>query len=113
MNIQHLEVNAGEDRTLTVYGRDASNAASDLTGKTITVYIGRPPNDPSDRTATLTKTGTIVDASLGSFTISIANSDTENLIPGDYQYIAETATAAGSISVVARGRFRILSTITS
>lgn len=113
MNLQHFEVNAGEDRTLTVYGRDASNAAVDLTGKTITVYVGRPPNNPRSTTAVLTKTGTIVSASAGSFTISIANSDTETLTPGDYQYIAETTTSGGLVAVVARGRFRILSTITS
>ena len=112
-NVQHLEVYAGEDRTLTIYGRDASNAAVDLTGKTITVYIGRKPNDPTTRQAVLTKTGTAVVAADGSFTISIANSDTQNLTSGDWQYIAETTTGAGAVEVVARGRFRILPTITS
>jgi hypothetical protein len=113
MNIQHLEVNAGEDRTLMLYGRDASNAASNLTGKTIAVYVGRPPNNPRSTTSVLTKTGTIVSASAGSFSIDIANGDTDNLTPGDYQYVAETTTSGGLIAVVTRGRFRILSTITS
>ena len=112
-NVQHFEVYAGEDRTLTMYGRDASNAASDLTDKTITVYIGRKPNDPTVRSAIVTKTGTIVSALSGSFTVSIAASDTDNLTPGDWQYVAETTTGSGSVSVIARGRFRILSTITS
>ena len=112
-NVQHLEVYAGEDRTLTIYGRDASNAAVNLTGKTIAVYIGRKPNDPSARQAVLTKTGTIVSASAGSFSIPIAASDTANLTTGDWQYTAETTTGAGAIEVVARGRFRINPVVTS
>ena len=111
-NTQQLEVYAGEDRTLTLYARDASNLPVNLTGKTITVYIGRKPTDPDRDQAILTKTGTIVSASAGSFSIAIAASDTANLTTGDWQYNAQTSSG-GSTAVVTRGRFRINPVVTS
>ncbi len=107
MNIQHLEVSAGEDRTLTVYARDASNNPADLTNKSIALYVGQGPWHP-DRTAPLiTYVGTATDAPNGVFTVPVLASDTRYR-GGDYRYVARTTTSGGNVKTVSQGRFRIV-----
>jgi hypothetical protein len=106
-NVQSVEMYAGETRTLTFYGRDASNNPVSLTGKTVEFYIGRPPLHPDYPTAIITKTGTGTDIGGGVFTITLAATDTTNM-HGDYEYMAKaTTTGTGAIAVIARGRFRV------
>lgn len=112
MNRQHLEVVSGENRTLTGYARDSSNAVANLTSKTITVYVGVRPNDPDRSGAVFTKTGTVTSASGGIFTFPVTPGDTNNL-EGDYEWQAKTTDGSGNIAVVAQGRFRILPDITA
>jgi hypothetical protein len=107
VNVQHLDVFGGENRTLTLYARDASNLPVDLTGSTISWTVGRRPNDPTNRTGVFTKTGTIVSASDGSFTVPVVPSDTCDLFPGNYQHVAEVTDSDGNVSVVCLGRFRV------
>lgn len=106
MNVQHLDVFAGEDRTPTLYARDPSNNVADLTGKTIAWYVGRSPWRPDCSNAAFTKTGTIVGASAGTFSVPITPSDTEWL-NGDYEHMAKTTDGSGLVAVVCQGRFRI------
>lgn len=107
MNLQHLEVFAGEDRTPTLYARDPSNVALSLTGKTIAWYVARPPWHPDRRNAIITKAGTTVSASAGTFTVPILAADTQYL-EGDYEHMAvSTVTATGLLAVVCKGRFRV------
>jgi hypothetical protein len=105
-NVQSLEMFAGESRTLTFRGRDASNNTLSLSGKTVTLYIGRPPLHPDHPTAIITKTGTVTDAANGVFTVALTADDTENMA-GDYEFMA-IATSTGVVTVIARGRFRVL-----
>lgn len=43
MNRQHLEINAGEDRVLTLSARDARNAPKSLTSHTLSWRVGKGP----------------------------------------------------------------------
>lgn len=111
MNLQHAEVFAGEDRTLTLYARDSSNVPADLTGKTVSWMMGRSPYNRDSTWPILTKAGTVTDAANGLFTVPILSADTAWL-EGDYQHQAETTvTASGLKAVVTIGRFRVRPTM--
>lgn len=107
MNIEHIDLFAGEDRTITLNGRDASNNPLSLTGKTVQWFVGRPPLWPDDGRATFTKVGTVTVAASGTFTVPVVAADTLNL-EGDYEHMAKaTTTAGGAVAVITRGRFRV------
>lgn len=107
MNVQHLEVFAAEDRTSTLYARDASNAAVSLTGKTVSWSVGRSPRNLDSTWPIFTKAGTVTDAANGVFTVPVTPSDTRYL-RGDYEHQAETTvTASGLKAIVTIGRFRV------
>ena len=105
-NIQNLDVYAYEDRTETLEARDSANDAADLTSKTVTWVVGRPPLFPSDGRAIFTKTGSVVSAPAGTFTVAIDAADTQYL-DGDYEHMATTLDGSGLTAVVCRGRFRV------
>lgn len=110
MNVQHLDVFAGEDATKTVYARDSANLAADLTGKTVTWYVGRSPWRPDNSNAIFTKTGTVTSATTGVFTVPVTPADTQYL-SGDYEHMAKTTDGSGLIAVVCQGRFRVRSAL--
>ena len=107
MQVQHIDVYAGEDRTQTLYARDSSNLPVNLTGKTITWQLAKPPNNPANMQSILTYTGTVVNASAGSYTIPIAASATSGFTPGDYLHQAQTTDGSGNVAIVTVGRFRL------
>lgn len=111
-NVEHFEVYAGEDRSLTVHARNSSNAVVSLTGKTLTFYVGRPPMRPDNTTSLITKTGSTVSASAGTSSITIAASDTLRM-DGDYEHMSKTVDSSGNTVVVSRGRFRVLTALVS
>lgn len=76
MNLQELEVQAGESRTLTLYARDTSNNPQDLTSRTVAWLVGRPPFDPGNRIAVIEKTGTVTNAAGGVYTVTLDPADT-------------------------------------
>lgn len=110
MNVEHIDVVAGEDRTVTLRARDSANAAVSLSGKTITGYFGRRPDDPVDNGAVFTKTGTATVTASGVYTLSIAGSDTQYM-QGDYFYQVKTVTSSNAVAVVSQGRFRVHPTV--
>lgn len=107
MNVQHLEVNAGEDRTLTLNARDASNLPVSLAGKTVAFYVGKSPWHPDSPRVLVTKTGTVTDAANGVFTVPVAATDTQYR-HGDYEHVSKTTDGSGNVAQVCTGRFRIL-----
>lgn len=110
MNVQHLEVFAGENRTPTLYARDQNNAAVSLSGKTITWNVGRSPRNLDSDWPIFTKTGVVVSAPAGTFTVAITPADTQYM-RGDYEHMALTTDASGNVAVVTMGRFRVRRTI--
>jgi uncharacterized protein (DUF2345 family) len=109
-NLQHLEVFAGENRTPTLYARDPSNVAVSLSGKTITWNVGRSPRNRDSSWPIFSKTGTIVSAPAGTFTVAITPDDTQYMA-GDYEHMALTTDGSGNVAVVTTGRFRVRPTI--
>ncbi len=101
-NVQNLDMTAGETRTFTLYARDPDNAVQSLTGLTVTWRIGKAPWDPMSDIAMLTKTGSTVSASAGSFTVSLTYDDTYN-ISGDFTHQAITSSGV----VVVTGKLHV------
>lgn len=104
--IAHLDCYAGDARTFDLSARDESNLPVDLTDKTIAWYIGRSPFRPDNSTAIVTKTGTIVDAALGTFTVPVVLADTQDL-NGDFEHMAVASDTGGARAVLCQGRFRV------
>lgn len=112
-NVTHLDLYAGEARTITLNGRDASNNAVNLTGKTVAWYVGRTPMHPEDDRAIFSATGTVTVAASGTFTVPVTAADTADLA-GDYEHMAKaTTTATGAVAVIVRGRFRVNPTLSA
>lgn len=105
-NVQHVDLYAGEDRTLTLNARDSSNAAVSLASKTITFRVGRRPAWPELDGAIFTKTGTATVTASGTYTVPILPADTDGLA-GEYVHQTITTDGSGNIAVVNTGRFKI------
>ena len=101
MNIQHVDMVAGEDRTITFTGKDSAQEVVNLTGGTITWKMARNLKD----TYEVTKTGTIITAASGTFSVALTDTDTDDL-SGDYQHLA-TVTISGTTTALVGGRIRI------
>lgn len=107
-NVQAIELYAGDDLTTTLAARDTANAALSLTGKTVAWYVGRSPWHPDWSNALISKTGTTVSASGGTFSVPLVPADTQYL-SGDYEHVAiVTTTSSGLQTVGVRGRFRVM-----
>ncbi len=106
MNVEHVDLYAGEDRTLTLHARDSSNAAVSLASKTITFRVGRRPAFPWMSGAVFTKTGTATVTASGTYTVPILPADTDGL-HGEYVHQTTTEDGSGVIAVVSTGRFKI------
>lgn len=98
----NVEIWAGDVRTLTFTARDYSNAIINLTDATITWKVGRGPG----ALALIQKTGSIVSAAGGTFSVALAAGDTNTLRQRDYVHDA-TVTVGGTITTAVRGRFRV------
>lgn len=105
-NVQHFDVFASENRTLTLYARDSGNEVVNLSGKTIQWVVGRRPRNIECTDAVITKSGTITDAAAGAFTVPVTPTDTQYLL-GDYLHQAETTDGSGLKAVVTVGRFGV------
>lgn len=112
MNRQHLDAVSNESRTFTLFARDSLNVPFNLTGQTITWNVGNRPNDPDNPTAIISKPGTIVSASAGSFTVPILSTDTTDL-EGNYFHQAYGTDVNLNVTFLVQGRFRIRHDITS
>ena len=100
-NVQNFDVTAGEDRTLSMTARAASGAIQSLTGATIECRISLNLGD----TALLSKTGTIVSAAAGTYTVPLTASDTTDLY-GDYQFQSRI-TISSAVTIGTKGVIRI------
>ena len=107
MNRQHVDITAGEDRTVTFTARSPTQALVNLTGGTIVWRVGRR-YDCDDNV--IQKTGTIVSASGGTFSVALDAADTDDL-SGDFRHIG-LVTISGDVQAVVSGRFRVRNTIT-
>lgn len=102
MNVQTLDMIAGETRTFTLKARDASNAVKSLSGLSVSWRVGRGPSDPNSDYPLITKAGAITSPSGGVFTVSLVGTDTIDLL-GDYTHQA----VASDGGVVVAGKLHI------
>lgn len=104
MHFQHFVITAGEDRTLSMTARNpTTHAVVDLTGATITWRLSANRGDGAD----IEKTGSIVSAGSGTFTVALTDSDTDDLEEGLYWHQA-IITVSGTTTVGVQGRVRVL-----
>lgn len=103
---------AGDDLVMAMTARDQANAIFTLTDKTLAFRAADPRLGAylSTPAAVLEKAGSIVSASAGTFTVTLAPDDTALLLPGDYPFLV-FATSSGAQRTVARGRLRIIAGI--
>ena len=92
---------AGEDRTLSLVARDADGDILNLTGATLVFRLTRNPGE----SATVSKSGSIVSASAGTFTVALTDTDVDGL-SGDYVYQVR-ATISGTDTLCAEGVIRV------
>lgn len=93
---------AGTDRTLSLVARDDSGAILDLTGGTLAFRLARSAGD----TALVSKTGSIVSAGSGTYTVALTDGDTDDL-EGDYYYNV-LASISGTDTMCTEGVIRFL-----
>jgi hypothetical protein len=102
MNVQNREIYSGENRTLSFAARDGDNAVASLTSKTVTYRVAERGSD----VPIFSKTGSVVSAAAGTFTVAITPDDTQDMA-GDYAHQAITTDGSGNIAVVVVGRLRV------
>lgn len=105
MNVSHVEIVQGEDRTITFTAKDSVQAVKDLTGATINWRVARNLGESN----VLEKTGSIVSAASGTFSVALTDEDTDDLW-GDYIHQGKV-TISGVTTAVVQGRFRVTEAI--
>jgi hypothetical protein len=98
----HFRISAGEDRTLSLTARGSGGAILDLTTYSISWSMAHTKGGAP----VLQKTGTVVSAVAGTFTISLTDSDTNLLKAGTYFHQA-LATAGATTLNVAEGNIQV------
>lgn len=108
-NKKNFILTMGEDVTLSMTARDKTGAAMDITGATITWRMGRV-----GEAASLSKTGTIVSASAGTFTVALTDSDTDPTLYRARNYWHQAiVTISGTTTVAVQGKIRFDGAIAS
>ena len=98
---KHFEIYAGEDRTLSLVARDANVDILNLTGATLAFRMTKTPGD----SATVSASGSITSASVGTFTVALTDSQTD-VDAGDYTYHV-LATISGTDTLCSLGKIRV------
>lgn len=113
MSASNLEVDRGT--TVTISGvYTEGGVATDITGASIrfTVKPTSWDTDADDSDATITKAGSIVDASAGTYSITLTDTDTY-VDPDTYYYDIKIELASGTIHKLSGGKFKVLPTVTN
>lgn len=91
---------AGTDRTLSLVARGDDGAILNLTSATLAFRLTRNAGD----TAIVSKSGSVVSASAGTYTVSLTDADTDGL-SGDYYYNVK-ASISGTDTMCTEGVIR-------
>ena len=98
MNVQNFSFTAGEDRTLSMTASNQAGTILNLTGATIVWRLSKGRGG----TAVLDIAGAIVSAAAGTFTVTLTDTNTEDL-SGAYYHQA-IVTISGTTTVAVAGR---------
>jgi hypothetical protein len=110
--LEHFQLIAGVNATITAHARNEANGIFSLTGQSLNFRVGRSPRRLDSSWPIFTKGGTISDSENGVFTVSLAPADTKYLC-GDYQHETWATDSSGNLAVVSEGRFRVRDPINS
>lgn len=103
-NLQNFRVSSGEDRTLSLTARTAAGAILDLTGATITWRMSSSLPSRS----VLEKTGSIVTAASGTFSVALTDTDTDPTTLSPRTYLHRTyVTVSGTTTMACAGKITI------
>jgi hypothetical protein len=109
-NKQNFSLTAGEDVTLSMTARAKTGAVLNLTGATITWRMALTPRGPT----LIEKTGSVVSAAAGTFTVSLTTADTDpsTFTPRNYYHQASVSIASAA-TVAVKGRILVEGGITA
>lgn len=93
---------AGTDRTLSLVARDDNGDILNITGATLAFRMSERAGD----TATVSATGSVTVGASGTFTVTLTDSQTDDL-EGDYYYQV-LATISGTDTLCAEGVIRVI-----
>jgi hypothetical protein len=110
--LEHFQVIAGVNATLTAHARTEGNGIFSLTGVSLDFRVGRSPRRLDSAWPIFDVTGTVVDSSNGVFTVALIPTNTQ-WMSGDYQHETWATDGSGNLSVVSEGRFRVRDPISS
>lgn len=99
MNLTNFRIAAGEDRTLSLTARDATGAVLVITGGTLAFELLTQRGGVK----IFETTGTIVSGAAGTYTVSLTDSDTENLASGN-RWFRVFATVGSTTTKCNEGR---------
>lgn len=102
MQLQNFTLTAGTDRVLSMKAKTPSGAVLSLTGASITWRLSRALGGG----VVLSKSGTVVSAALGTFTVSLSDADTASLANGNYVHEALITIGSTQYSAV-QGAVRV------
>lgn len=97
---------AGDDKVLEFTVKDANGDAVAITSATIKFEATRSFGKASDVSKTTTSGISITDAAGGTFQVTLADTDTEDL-SGVYTYECEVTFSSGLIATVAQGKMTV------
>lgn len=102
---QNLEVFRGEDITLsgTIYTTDTGSTPEDITGWTLVLTVAEARNSTAKL---LTKSGVLVTPASGTFSVTIADTELDDIPPGSYFWDL-WRTDAGYERVLISGAFNL------
>ena len=100
---KNFVLSANTDRTLSLVARDDTGDILNLTNATLAFRLSRNPGD----SATVAKSGSIVSAAAGTYTVALTDADTD--LEGDYCFNT-LATISGTDTMCTKGNIRFLNT---
>jgi hypothetical protein len=100
MKIQHFTLTAGEDRVLSLTATSATGAVLDITSASMTWRLAKPGGD-----AIITKTPVVVSGPAGTYTVSLTDTDTDDL-QGTYTYQTR-ATVSNTTTLCTQGNIKV------
>jgi len=100
----------GDTKTFTITVRDSDGSAYDLTDYT-TRFTVKSDKNTVDGSATISKTGTITNATGGVFQVSLSNTDT-NIDEGTYYYDFQIDNGSSIVKTVEQGLFLVTQDVT-
>jgi hypothetical protein len=103
----------GDSRVLAVSVVDSSGNPVDITGGTVFFTLNATQNPTDDSGAVISKTVTSHTApTLGQTQVTLTNTDTQSLTPGQYYYDIQYKDTAGNITSTKADVFQVIGDVT-